>query len=1129
MTDVTDSDAICSDTLVPATPRAYEIDGQTVDAAAFIAAACDPAASVVVEACAGSGKTWLLVARMLRLLLEGCAPSALLAITFTRKAAQEMQERLMLLLRELALAPDVEIARLLGERGVAAADITRLLPVARGLYERILSTSQRLSIDTFHSWFGRLLQVAPLASGVPHGYSLIEATGELLLETNNRFMRAINEPDHKAIHEALLALYKLVGDHQAQKLLDAFVAKRAEWWAVAKDGAPLESLRALCGDDASNDARLSLWCKPDLCERISRIAHLLGKGTATNQKRATAIDTALDGQALLDKFDALYAQFLDSAGAPRKNLVTKGLLAALEHEFGNDAVTRFETEFNDLGLELSQLQARSHERSVIALNQALTTVGHAFLEQYQTLKAERRVFDFADLEWHVYRLLNNPQHAAYLQSRLDARYRHVLLDEFQDTNPLQWSVVRAWLDAYGDGAGRPSVFVVGDPKQSIYRFRRAEPRVFEAAREMLQAQGARVLRTSQTRRNAPALTAVFNQIFHSNPLYFAQTTLAAEAGVVWRLPLARRADPVTEPATLAPSSRMPLRDPLNVALEEEEDARRLEEGIVVAQAILAARAELDASATEGSAPSRWSDVMLLVKKRAHLGAYERALREAGIPYTSSKRGGLLESLEVRDLTALLRFLITPGDNLSLAQVLKSPIFCLADDDLAMLARRPEATWWLRLQCAAQALPVATHLQHAVRLLATWRNAAPRLPVHDLLDIMLDEGQIVARYAQAAKPLERAQVIGNLHAFTELSLSLDAGRYPSLPKFIDALCALQGNATQDAPDEAAINAGLDAVRIMTIHSAKGLEAPIVVVLDANHSEPAREDAGVLCVWPQHAPAPVHFSVFGRKAERGMARLAFFQEEEKLKAQEDWNLLYVATTRAKQILIVSGVAGRNTAADGVVADSWYARMANIAPREIQPAGQCASPVRESTFSLPLFQGRAPVPTTGSLPPIFGLAPPLSRPDAVQQAADEGILLHALMERVTAPSCWPVRVPPPDIAARWLDCTLADAAVSCRHALCILSQASLRRFFDPSFFHNAENELDMMADGELMRMDRVVWFAGEIWILDYKRSVGPADLDIYGLQLSRYRKVLQRVMPDQVIRIALIGFDGRLWQLD
>ncbi len=1136
----------------PVAARAYEVDDVPVGAADFIAAACDPGASVVVEACAGSGKTWLLVARMLRLLLAGCEPSALLAITFTRKAAQEMQERLMLLLQELALAPPAQVTLLLTERGVPPADVARLLPTARGLYGRILASPQALSIDTFHSWFARLLQIAPLASGVPHGYALAEATGELLTEATTRFMESVNATEAAELRTALRTLYALVGDHQAHKMLDAFVAQRAEWWAAAQHAPPLEALLELCGIDGSVDARIGLWSDAPLQQRILRIAGLLGKGSDTNQKRASAIETALGGAAGVDGFDALATQFFDGVGSPRRNTATKALKAALDAALGADAWPLFEEEFNAVGACLLQLQARSHERTVVALNTALMTVGHAFLEQYQSLKAERRVFDFADLEWHVYRLLGNAQHAAYLQSRLDARYRHVLLDEFQDTNPLQWNVVQGWLDAYGDDASRPSVFMVGDPKQSIYRFRRAEPRVFVAARQLLQAQGARILRTSQTRRNATAITDVLNTAFATNPLYFQQTTLAPAGGAVWRLPLVQAAAPAdvvsgSGEATLdsasgqafasgaaaalaqrAPADTGGLRDPLTTAREEEEDARRLREGVALAQALHAARAEIDRTAQAGAAPCRWSDVMLLVKKRAHLAAYERALREAGIPFVSDKRGGLLESLEVSDLIALLSFLITPGDNLALAHVLKCPVFGAADADLLLLSQRSEASWWRRLQAAVAAPSPSPPLARAAHLLALWRAAAPRLPVHDLLDIMLDQGDILARYASSATSLQRAQVIGNLHAFIELSLAMDAGRYPSLPKFIDALRVLQKSAQRDAPDEAATDTGVDAVRILTIHSAKGLEAPVVVMLDANHSQPARDDVGVLCVWPQDAAAPTHFSAFGRRAERGVARNAYFDEEEQLRTQEDWNLLYVAATRARRLLIISGVAdGRAAASDGLVPGSWYARLCGVPEQAPAQAAASGAASVDTTFELALF-----------LPQQLPLAAPAGNDTAMtgagasgaaaDAAAEEGILLHALMERITMRAAWPVALPSIQTIARWLGCAPADAAEVRAQAQAILAQPALQRFFDPALFVSADNELEMVADGQLLRIDRLVRFDDAIWILDYKRTVGADSLIQHAPQLARYRRAVQSMAGSLPVHAALIAADGCFWPL-
>ncbi|MBV8635502.1 MAG: UvrD-helicase domain-containing protein, partial [Burkholderiaceae bacterium] len=922
------------------TVRAYECDGQPVEQAMFTAVACDPARSVVVEACAGSGKTWLLVARMLRLLLAGAAPAELLAITFTRKAAQEMRERLLQLLKQLALESDEEVRQLLRERGIPEAALSTALPQARGLYERVLSDAQSLSIDTFHSWFARLIQVAPLASGVPHGYALSESSGEMLAEAYRRLMQNLSAEPQGEARQALVRLYEIAGDWNARRLLDAFVDKRAEWQAAQLGEAPLESLAHLLGTDALADARLSLWQDEGLVARLSAMAQLLGKGAARNQARAVAIESALTDGAALQNFERLYGEFVDSAkGGPRGNDHKRGKLAlAIEQQYGAQGAGMFEEEFAALAESLMALQARAMEPLVLELNRALFTVGGAYLDCYRDIKMEQRVFDFADLEWHAYRLLLHPEHAAYMQSRLDARYKHILLDEFQDTNPLQWCIVRAWLGAYGSDAAQPSVFIVGDPKQSIYRFRRAEPRVFGEAKRLLAERGASLLRTNQTRRNAQAVVNELNAGMRGNELFSPQTTASGVTGAVWRLALATEEENEDE----APAG---MRDPLSTPRMEQEDERRYREGVGLADALIAARKAIFAET--GKLPP-WAETMLLVKKRAHLAAYEKALREKGVPFVSDKRGGLLESLEVADLIALLNFLITPGDDLALAQILKSPIGGATDDDLIELARG-EGSWWRRLQTVQE----RPQFERITSLLQGWLRAAPNLPVHDLLDLILHQGGLLARYAEAAPATVRGQTVGNIEAFLELSLALDAGRYPSLPKFIAALHALRRGDSGDAPDEANVEAAFDAVRILTIHSAKGLEADIVALLDANHSEAARDDLGILCDWPLDQDGPAHFSAFGRKSERGIARNGLFGEEERLKAQEDWNLLYVAATRAKRMLIISGVAGsRGADEEGVVAGSWYDRMRHVPIYEMEGAGGADAQAPAETFSMALF---------------------------------------------------------------------------------------------------------------------------------------------------------------------------------
>ncbi|WP_230408603.1 UvrD-helicase domain-containing protein [Undibacterium flavidum] len=1123
--------------------QAYELNGQVVDASSFTAAACDPHRSVVVEACAGSGKTWLLVARMLRLLLDGAEPAELLAITFTRKAAQEMRHRLMELLTELALADDVAASNLLRERGVPEHQLAASLPRARQLYENLLNNPQGLSMDTFHSWFGRLLQLAPLASGVPHGFNLLESTSSLQREAWGQLMQKAglqndlddrhqdgNENnDGNSLKQELLYLYDELGDFNTQLMLDAFLDKRAEWWAVNQDASsqfdgPLAQLRGLMGDDASSDARLALWKDTALIERIQNIGICLGKGSPENQKRGVAIETALTNAKLamqtnadlgvdhlvdhfVDIFGAVANEFYGSDGTNRKNRKTKALTVAIAAWLGENNESAFHDECNAIAETLKVFERRSKEATVLRLNQALFVVGQAYVECYQTLKSEQRMLDFADLEWQAYRLLSNEEFAAYLHGRLDARYKHILLDEFQDTNPLQWNIVRAWLDAYGADASRPTVFIVGDPKQSIYRFRRADPRVFTAARQLLAEQGAVVLRTNQTRRNAPAIVDALNKAMVGNAIYTDQTTAATSQGRVLRLPLIRgTAD--AESGSEVNEGPFPLRDPLTTPALEQDDLRRYQEGQQLAQVLLQMR-------NEAAQAFSWSDVMLLVRRRSNLTAYENALREAGIPFVSNRRGGLLQTLEIADLIALLNFLMTPGDNRSLAHILKSPMFGASDQDLIALAQREENAWWKRLQALDKSsLP---HLQRATDLLMSWMQAAHDLPVHDLLDQVLHQGELICRYAQTSSATNRQQIIGNITAFTELALNMDGGRYPSLPKFIAALKEFDRGAETDSPDESSVASGLDAVRILTIHSAKGLEAKIVVMLDSNHSDAAKDNIGVLCAWPLRPGEQKHFSVFGKKDERGVARDALFAAEEEQAKQENWNLLYVAATRAKQVLIVSGIASDKAADEtGVQTASWYQRFYYLDESEVLAqtnSVEAANGHAQERFVLHTFN-----PPNMALPELK-TAPPMSAEQV------EGVALHTLMERLTNRVIdWPIHIPSVDVIANWLPCAPSVAKVVREQATAILQASSLKRFFHPQEFDFAHNEMEVVYQEQLMRLDRMVVSDEEVWILDYKRQLLASEKNDYLQQLNTYATALAPLYPMKQVKMALILADGQ-----
>jgi ATP-dependent helicase/nuclease subunit A len=310
---------------------------------------------------------------------------------------------------------------------------------------------------------------------------------------------------------------------------------------------------------------------------------------------------------------------------------------------------------------------------------------------------------------------------------------------------------------------------------------------------------------------------------------------------------------------------------------------------------------------------------------------------------------------------------------------------------------------------------------------------------------------------------------------------------------------------------------------------------------------------LCDWPQDAEAPTHFSAFGRLSERGTARDDLFHAEEAFKEQEDWNLFYVALTRAKQLLIVSGVEDRR-GTGGLLEKGWYARLqgaldvpAQVAADEaiIAANRELSSPGAQLALVLPENEGGTEDRTAFSLAvfdpprlPLASLAPAAMgsersaeeelQPDGRRaDAIAEGVALHGLLERLCQQKQWPLTIPAAPVIARWLPCPLPLAETVRMQAVTLLTQAHLRRFFDPGQYLQARSEMEIVVDGALLRLDRVVTFEDAVWILDYKRNLLESERQDYQLQLAGYRNALQAIWPQKTIRTALITVDGRLWE--
>jgi ATP-dependent helicase/nuclease subunit A len=1084
--------------------------------------ALDPAASAVVEACAGSGKTWLLVSRIVRLLLAGAKPSDILAITFTRKAAQEMAGRLRDWLGLLALAPDEEVRQFLRERAVPEAEIEALLPRARGLFEQFLTASPGITINTFHGWFLQLLQRAPLNSGAGADWGLLDQVSALLEEAWERFAEDLRAAPGADAAQALDYLFTEYGLHSSRSLLLDFVAKRAEWWAYTEgQNDPVAfTLAALLDDlgvDPERDVRAELFAEAELAGEFQAYLGLLESNTDKDRELAAEFAHALLEADLAQRFESVWPVFFTQKDEPKKRKESKEQAKRL----GAAGEARLLELHARLCARLQTTRQQLAAQSAYRFNAAGLRCGAGLLEAYQRLKEERRAVDFTDVEWRVHHLLNRSDHAEYMQYKLDCRYRHILLDEFQDTNPLQWQIMRSWLDASAGAGNRPTVFLVGDPKQAIYRFRRADARLFGMAADFLEQEfGAHRLQQNMSRRSAPEVLEAVNRLFVQEPAFTGfEVHEAHHAGLPGRvevLPLVidEPDEPVAEAAS--PELRNPLREPA----EEAEDRRVEGEAQQLAEKLAAIVGVWQITDEQGTTrPAEFRDILLLKRNRTRLQIFERALRAAGIPYVSSRQGGLLETLECGDLTALLTFLITPFADLHLAQALRSPLFGCSDDDLKRLALVPEGSWWARLQALAVRGQGGPALERAAGLLRGWLGLTDTLPVHDLLDRIYFEGELPQRYAAAVPEAMRGGVLANLHAFMELALNVDSGRYPSLPKFINELRQLRRARAEEAPDEGIIGDAGNAVRILTIHGAKGLEAPIVWLLDAQAAK--RNDRGhrTLVDWPPASTRPRQFFLYASKPERAAAWQPVFDAETQLERREDLNLLYVAMTRARQALIVSGCETTRSAAE-----SWHGKILRALAGEDQGASALIGQMpqvsgdaehREPASSLSFYVPSGPAIPTGKC-----------TGQRQTEAQRHGIRLHALLEWIAPPAAVQDRA--------WLQERLevgdSEFGALLQDASHLMQAPHLQRFFDSECYVNAWKELPYRtAAGESRRLDRLVEFEDSVWILDFKAAERAEDGNLaacaapYLGQMREYRAAMEGVFAPKPVRALLVFVNG------
>ena len=1076
---------------------AYQIDGRAATPEVFYALACDPRRSVAVEACAGAGKTWMLVSRMLRALADGCAPQDILAITFTKKAAGEMRDRLNQMLSQWAVLDDDALAQELRLRGVPPEQARAKAPELRGLQARVLATGRSVQVRTFHSWFAAMLRNAPLSVlqdlGLPPSYELLEDDSQAIDRVWPRFyaVLASNPSDQTDFFDAV----REFGRSQTLKALTNALAKRVEFALADAAGVVDVSVEPF----GQTVPALAALADP---------AHALGQPGARARwhVRAQALGQEANKtprEAAARVIDAFELPDGPAHAAQRLGILRKAFFVADEDRLTRNlakfpAAQEAEAELAEVCLAVRQHKAWSHHQRLARLTRVL-------LRCYADLKRERGWVDMNDVEGAARYLLGNAELSGWMQQRLDARVRQLLIDEFQDTNPLQWQALYGWLSAYA-GAGSadaPVVFLVGDPKQSIYRFRRAEPQVFKAAQAfVVQGLGGALLSCDHTRRCAPAVVKGFNAAMleavqageYGTPegsSYRAHTTASQASGAVLALPAVPRPERVVQ-------AQDAWRDSLTMPRHTPEDTMAAREARQAANWL---SAEIAAGRL---APG---EVMVLARKRERLAWMHEALRERGIDSDQPEKLDLSEHPGVQDLVALVDALVSPGHDLSLARALRSPVFGWSDAQLAEFACQVRASghahWWDALQAVDPASSPA-HWSACAQRLRHWQRAFLVLPPHDALAQVYREADVVARFAQAVPARLRAATVSALRDLLGQSLAQDGGRFLTAYRWVRALKAGGIAATPCVSS--------DAVRLLTIHGAKGLEAHTVVLLDTDSAAPRADTMGVLVDWPGELAHPRRFVFLAsEKQPPACARDALAQEQQ-ARALEELNALYVALTRAERQVVVSSFEPHSRG----TTRTWSQRLRPLAEEVAAPeAGPCAAE-RDSTIVLP------------ELPPW--IAPSLPPPVATEEADDAtriGLAMHRLLQ-------W---LPTPLRDFQWGD--VHSRAVAKEFALsrdqvnqameaarCVLGGEAAWAW-DAHHLDQWGNEVELWHLGERLRLDRLVRerASGCWWVLDFKSAEDPQLKPHLMAQLRRYRDAMQAAHPGQPVRLAFINAKGRL----
>ena len=1146
--------------------------------------ASDPLSSVWVSANAGAGKTHVLKRRVLRILLAGTKPDRILCLTYTKAAAAEMASRVFADLSQWATAAEPALARQLAE--VLGREPSRdEQRDARKLFARAIETPGGLKVQTIHAFCERLLQRFPLEAGVPPGFTILDDSegAKLRRRSVDSVLVEATRDWTSELGRALGTMITFAAGDGFDEVLRGALGKRD--WLETTTGLLTGGLDLARFERAYRTALgVRHGATRDGIERemaslmtVAELRHAvvaLSSGGKSDADMASALSDAAAASDNRARVAALQRAFLTSALEPRADgrFVTKAVRQ--EHPDLHPRLARARDRFAGLMSERQGL-------IVTEASLALMRIAGEVMQRYTSGKAQRAALDFDDLVARTANLLEASSAAQWVLYKLDGGLDHVLVDEAQDTAPTQWRVIESLAREFFSGTGAReearSVFAVGDEKQSIYSFQGAEPAMFAATgsrfRERVVAAGLpwrTVPLTLSFRTVAPLLAAV-DRVFCDH----ARTPgLTAGGGAIEHVALRLGHAGFVE---IWDTEKPEVTEEAGPWLPFEERPSSAPVTRLAARIASTIRTWIDTGEMLPSQgrPIRAGDVLILVRRRhPFAGPMVAALKARGVPVAGADRLRLTEQIAVQDLVALGHFLTLPEDDLSLATVLKSPLFGLDDSHLMAIAPARKGTLWSALIEAARQ---DGQFRPAAETLRRWRGLADQAPPFEFYSEVLD------RDGGRRKLIERlgAEAIDPITEFIDLALQFDEAEPPSLTGFLEWIMDGAREVKRD------MEHGRDEVRVLTVHGSKGLEAPIVFLPDTCSARAVNRPgelveiagAGLAQPVPQAVVWPVKWASRLEAIKAGRDAAAAREAEERNR------LLYVAMTRARDRLYVAGfegIRGRDRKcwydliveglgsslaeiqlADGTKVQRLASQqevaaevgkdlsLAAVEPME-PPAWARTQAPHEPRLAIPFApsklapydldeMGEPATPQSSAAKPLAIEARREPETPSPLRLADDnrfqrGLITHALLEHLpTLPAETWERAARGFVETRGRMLTPRVRASIASETLALLRDPRFAAVFGPS----SRAEVPVVAvlprpdgSGPPLRLngqiDRLAVDGQSVLIVDYKTNrPPPADVDgvapAYLFQLAAYTLALARIYPRRQVRAAILWTDG------